>query len=185
MKTKRSLFQRIAPTLLLVLSMVLTQNCTVDVPPEDPNPPTFSFRIIGDGFDHTFTQDTNFNNITLMLRMGVTYQFTFYGNDDGGMDYMNWVAVHTGSMTVDPNLHGEWNFNDSGGATVLEWYGSPSDPVSGSIIGGTFTTQGDVTSNGTFGFTLRDYGGESGRSNRVDVQLPVFFGAHNTRIRED
>lgn len=184
MKTKRNPFKRTVRILILALVMILTQNCVVDVPPEDPDPPTFSFRIIGDGFDHTFTQDTNFNNITLMLRMGVTYEFTFIGYDEGGMDYMAWSAVHSGNMEVDPTLHGDWNFSDNIGATTLNWYGDVSNPLTGSILRGTFTTQGDVVSNGTFRFTVEDYGGESGRSNNVAEDLRVVFGAHYTRIRD-
>jgi len=120
-----------------------------------------------------------------MLRMGVTYEFTFFGYDGGGMNYMGWIAVHLGNMEVDPNLHGEWNFNDNGGATALEWHGTPSSPAAGSYIGGTFTTQGDLVTDGAFQFNAHDYGGQSGRSNTISENLGVVFGAHNTRIRED
>lgn len=185
MKTRRIFFTKSIRKSFLVLSMVFVLSCTVDVPPVDSDPPVFTFNIQGDGFDHTFSDKTNFNNITLMLRLGVTYQFTFFGADGGGMDHMSWVAVHTGNMEVDPNLHGDWNFSDVGGASALEWHGNQNDPVSGSIIGGTFTTQGDVVSDGTFRFTVRDYGGESGRRNTITEDLRVVFGAHNTRIRED
>lgn len=184
MKTRRSTIKRIVAMPFLAFLLIALQSCVVEVPPEDADPPTFSFRLIGDGFDHTFTQNTNFNNITLMLKIGVNYQFTFYGNDEGGMDYMGWYSVHSGSMEVDPELHGEWNFSELSGSTSLEWYGQPNDPLSGSIITGTFTTQGEVVSNGTFRFTVEDYGGESGRSNNVTKDLPVVFGAHQTRIRD-
>lgn len=185
MKTKRSTFKSIVSMSFLAFFVLVVQSCVVEVPPEDPDPPTFSFRVVGDGFDHTFTENTNFNNITLMLRYGVTYEFTFFGEDEGGMEYMGWLAAHLGHMEVNPNLHGEWNFSDSTGASSLEWLGNPNDPLSGSIIAGTFTTQGDVVTDGTFQFMVRDYGGESGRSNRISENLSVFFGAHTTRIRDD
>lgn len=184
MKTRRSSFKRMVPIPFLALLIVLMQNCVVDVPPEDPDPPTFSFRIIGDGFDHTFTQDTDFNNITLMLRFGVKYEFTFMGYDGGGMDHMGWYTVHSGHMEIDPTLHGDWNFYDNIGSTTLEWYGDTNNPLTGSILRGTFTTEGSTVSNGTFRFTAEDYGGESGRSNSVTEDLQVFFGAHSTRIRD-
>ncbi len=179
------MFKTIISMSFLAFLVIVIQSCVVEVPPEDPDPPTFSFRIIGDGFDHTFTQNTNFNSITLMLRVGVTYEFTFFGNDEGGMDHMGWYSVHSGSMVVDPSLHGEWNFSELTGSTSLEWHGSPNDPLSGSIITGTLTTQGNVVTNGTFRFTVEDYGGESGRSNNITEDLPVVFGAHTTRIRDN
>lgn len=184
MKTKRSPFKKIIPISFLVLLMVSMQNCVVDVPPEDVDPPEFFFRITGDGFDHVFDQNANYGSITLMLREDVTYNFSYTGLDSGGLDRIDWQALHQGRIEIEPNLTGNWEFSDTGDFGLLEWYGDPNNPLSGSAVAGSFTTTNVPGNDATFRFTATDYGGETGRANRISEDLRVYVGVHNTRIRD-
>jgi len=185
MKTSITEFRKMIQLNLLVLLVFTTQSCETEIPPEDPTPPEFSFRITGDGFDHTFNQDTNFNTFTLMLRRGVTYNYTFTGTDQGGVDYIGWYATHFDRIWVDPAVPSPWAFRHlTGSYSSVEWYGDRSNPYTGSIVTGSFRTQG-TGNDANFRFVVEDFGGEIRMPNRDSGDLSIYIGSHNTRIRNN
>lgn len=183
MKTSKNVLIKFAQLGMLILFVVCTESCDTEIPPEDPTPPEFSFQITGDGLNHTFNQNTNFNSVTLMLRRGVTYNFIFTGNDQGGMDRMAWYTYHSGRMTIETTTESPWRFrNDNPWNSTLEWNGDIHNPLTGSFATGSFTTQGSGN-DVNFRFAISDYGGETGTPNRVSEGLRVYVGAHNSRVR--
>lgn len=183
MKTKKKVLSQIARCLFVSLLAIGVLSCETDIPLEDREPPQFSFQITGDGFNHTFNQDTDFNAITLMLRRGVAYDFIFTGSDEGGMERMAWIATHQGRMSIASAVTAPWVLrNIEGQYSSVEWSGNRNDPLTGSIAAGSFRTQG-TGSGVTFRFSISDFGGERGTPNRIWKDLRVYVGAHNTRIR--
>ena len=74
---------------LVVIAFCL-QSCDTEIPPTDTDPPTFSFMITGDGFEHTFTQDDDFENFELYVKSNTNYHFLFTAADSGGLRTMEW-----------------------------------------------------------------------------------------------
>lgn len=74
-------FQMIVALSLLMIA----QACETEIPETDVDPPTFSIKITGDGFDETFDQDTDFDSFQLNLREGSEYTFLISGGDSGGL----------------------------------------------------------------------------------------------------
>ncbi len=184
MKTKRIRVQKMSKFFILALVIIGMQSCETEIPIEDDIPPKFSFRVTGDGFDHTFNQDTNFNSIRLMLRRGVTYDFVYAGSDEGGMDRIEWNAIHLGRVSIDPPTGGPWIYSHLAGSySSLHWNGDRNNPVTGSAVAGSFTTQGSGN-DATFRFTLEDFGGEVRVPNNILKDLTIYIGAHNTRIQD-
>ncbi|CAM3586214.1 hypothetical protein [Zobellia roscoffensis] len=160
-------------------------SCETEIPLEDETLPAFSFRVTGDGFDHTFDQNTNFNAITLMLRRGVTYNFTLTGSDQGGVDRISWFTYHSGRINIETGAASPWQYsNDDEWTSSLDWTGDRNNPLTGSIAVGNFTTQG-TGNDAVFRFTVSDFGGELISPNRVMEDLIIYIGAHNTRIRNN
>jgi hypothetical protein len=73
---------------LLIMAGLLFQSCETEIPSTDITPPTFNFRITGDGFSRTFTQADDFSRFQLNLKTDVNYNFTYIGSDAGGLKYM-------------------------------------------------------------------------------------------------
>ena len=70
---------------LVLLVLILVYACDVDDDANtDESLPKFSFRISGDGFSRTFTEEDDLENIQLNLKHDADYDFTFSGGDSGG-----------------------------------------------------------------------------------------------------
>lgn len=118
-----------------------------------------------------------------MLRRGVTFNFIYTGSDEGGMGHMAWYSYHSGRMAIATTAESPWIYgNDDQWNSALRWFGDRYNPLTGSVVAGSFTTQGSGNEV-NFRFALTDYGGETGSPNRVWEDLSVYVGAHRSRVR--
>lgn len=73
-----------------------------------------------------------------------------------------------------------WNVtSNSALVDVVSWNGNRNDPLTGSILTGTFRTRGNSIAL-EMTFYLTDFGGESGRSNSSSGGLNIFIDNHDT-----
>ncbi len=178
--TKNTLFKikKYSAVFLLLFSIT---SCTVDVPDSDTVPPKFSFKIIGDGFDQTFNQDTDFSSFQLNLRQGATYDFILSGSDGGGVKQIQWQYAHDYVEFTDPITSPWVQSTISPLSSVINWFGERSNPVSGSILAGTIAVEGNQISH-EFIFMVKDFGGESGDTNTIYASLNIYSANHPTEI---
>ncbi len=159
------------------------QSCETEIPPEDPTPPKFSLRIIGDGFDHTFNQDSDFGNIRLMLHRNTTYDFIFSGSDDGGVERVQWGIERNSNIQVNSRIPSPWTHTYRNPFEYIEWNGDSSNPLTGAIVGGSFKTF-DSRELITFIFNVSDFGGQGRQPNYVSKELSISTGnVHHTWIK--
>ena len=181
MKTQKRLLKKVGQFFCLAVLAIGIQSCDTDIPLEDREPPKFSFQITGDGFNHIFNQDTDFDNIQLNLRKDATYTFTISGSDTGGLRSLRWTIKGNDQIVLQDPIISPWVFRNSILMDVIQWYGDPANPVSGSFLTGNMKVAGDLGAN-LFRFTLSDYGGESGRPNYFFADLKISIGNHTTEI---
>ncbi|MBG47285.1 MAG: hypothetical protein CML05_03235 [Pseudozobellia sp.] len=169
--------------ILLALSLMMgAQACETEIPETDVDPPTFSIKITGDGFDETFYQDTNFDRFQLNLREGAEYTFLISGGDTGGLKRFE-VYFAPDYIQMNPNLGGNWARTSLSGLTdMLYWTGNASSPLTGTLLNGTFIADGDLASS-PITFYLTDFGGSEGSSNITSASLNVYSGDHATEIK--
>lgn len=188
MKTKRNVFRKMIRLSILIMAVVITQGCETEIPTTDETPPTFSFRVRGDGFDRTFNQNTNFDSFILNLRNGATYSFTLIGSDAGGVERIQWFIPTNSTSTNNLQvrlypLPSPWDYRNTGPLeSVLEWIGDRSNPLTGGAIESTFRTHRDNSSL-PLRFVVADFGGRRTSPNRILKVLTVAIGNHATRIR--
>lgn len=169
---------------LLTAAFLLT-SCEVDVPDVDREAPTFAFRITGDGFDHTFQSEDDFDSFVLHLRRDYEYDFLFSGGDSGGLKDLRWLWFDSSSRGIEIDVPAEdrpngWNVTSGG----YVWYiGDREDPRSGSIIAGTFIPRnGYLSGMMDLEFFAQDFGGQSGDQNYIEEKLKIVIGNHPTEI---
>lgn len=168
-------------TLILIL-LCLTQSCETDVPDTDNTPPEFSFQIIGDGLDHTFTQDDDFANIQLNLRHDQSYNFNYVGTDNGGVQLIRWQLPSSDYIEFNTAIPSPWTITIlSPLSRLIQWQGDSNNALTAGILTGTFEANGENVSD-TFRFLVSDFGGTSGTSNNVSKELTIYIGEHNTAI---
>ncbi len=167
---------------MLLVFVAFTQSCETEIPPEDPTPPKFSFQIHGDGFFHTFNQDTDFENIELRLKRGTTYNFTLAGSDDGGLERIQWIISNSSQIFIDVDITSPWTYtNTSTSSPTISWFGDSGNPLTGSVITGNFKTP-PSTGFSNFQFNVADFGGEGRDPNYILKRLNIYTGSHQTRI---
>ncbi|GEM_PF-1267267 len=165
---------------LLIILVSFFQSCDTEIPPTDTEPPSFSFKITGDGFDHTFTQDDDFNSFQLNLREDALYDFIYTSGDAGGLKLMQ-MQFPFDYLEFESVLNSTWTQANSGLSTVLTWSGDAASPITGNILTGNFRVNGDLIAFGVF-FDMRDYGGQSGSSNTLFKDLNILSANHTTEI---
>ena len=164
---------------LLLLVASITQSCDTEVPEVDNMPPKFSFKVTGDGFDRIFTQEDDFSNIQLNLRKGATYDFIFSGADPGGVELIQW-QLPIDYIEVTSAFPGNWTMtNVSALSKMIQWTGDFNNAITASFLTGTFTATGEIVSI-SFGFFVKDFGGESRRSNTVSRDFNINIGTEDT-----
>ncbi|GGG19564.1 hypothetical protein GCM10011344_20320 [Dokdonia pacifica] len=138
-------------------------SCETDIPEIDTTAPSFSFKITGDGFDRTFTQDDNLENIQLNLRAGTSYDFLLGGIDNGGVRQIQFQ--HTPDVTpINTPIPAPWVETNNGFSTTIRFNGDPNNAITAQLLSGTFTPMlmnEDVIAD-TFYIRVEDFGGESG-----------------------
>jgi len=172
-------FMKITFVIFIVFGL---QSCETEIPAEDITPPKFSFRVTGDGFDHTFNQDSDFDNIILKLRRDTTYDFSFSGSDEGGVETIQWELVEAGYIRIESPIAAPWTRTYVSPNEVIKWEGDSTNPFTGSIVAGSFYAPNFRTFL-KFKFTVTDFGGETGLPNEVVKELRISTGnVHHTRI---
>lgn len=154
--------------------------CETEIPDIDTEAPTFQFRIEGDGFDQTFDQDTDFASFQLNLREDASYRITYSGADAGGVKQIQWQYA-TDYVTFETSIPSPWVSSTTGLSTSLNWHGSRSNPLTGTILTATIRPNGENVSH-TFNLMVRDFGGASGMENTVLESLNLYSGDHDTEI---
>ncbi len=169
--------------LLLFLLGFFFISCETEVPEVDDTPPTFSFRVTGDGFDRTFTQDDDFANLQLNLRHDADYDIIYSGADQGGVRNIT-LRYTTDYIEFDDNPPfpaAPWTQDFSGLSAFVEWEGDRSNPLTGSILTGTFRPNGENVST-SFSFSVTDFGGENNDANTTTGELNILIGDFNTEL---
>ncbi|WP_158849444.1 hypothetical protein [Algibacter sp. L1A34] len=167
---------------LLIFLLITAQSCETDIPETDNIPPTFSFRITGDGFEYVFDQDTDYDNIQLNLKHDAEYDFIFSGSDNGGVKLIEWQLPDDDFIEFDSTVSSPWTVtNVSSINKIIKWEGNSNNPLTGNILAGTFESNGENISD-TFRFFVSDFGGESGVSNTTSKELTIYIGEHDTEI---
>lgn len=164
---------------LLFLVLITAFSCKVQIPVTDSISPTFKFKISGDGFEHTFTQDSNFDNLILNLREGTTYTFEYSAGDAGGLKFIQ-LYFPTDNFNIQGAILPQWTERTVGLTKYVEWSGDEDNPTNGQILARNFRSVGNI--NYTIRFLVRDFGGQSGPENSVFGDLNVNSGNHPTEI---
>lgn len=173
MKTSKNVFTKLIQFTILALCVVFTQSCDTEIPPEDLTPPEFLFRVTGDGFNHDFTQDSDFDDITLRLRKGVTYSYVFSAGDADGLSSASWYIKDRSKTRVERPLPSPWMFIPYHYADhSVRWEGDPTNPLTGAIIAGYFEVN-EENSHTLFSFIVADFGGESESQNIIREILNI------------
>lgn len=166
-----------------VVLFLLITSCETDIPETDTTPPTFAFKISGDGFDHTFTQDDNFDAFLLKLKADVTYDFIFSAGDAGGLKQMQWRIPTPEYFQITSEINSPWSIRDISILNrMIEWNGDASNPITGFILGGKIIPKRVNNSNtgSSFTFYIKDFGGESGNSNLISAELNLVVDNFDT-----
>ncbi len=181
MKTIKSLSDKSIRMLLVLLVGLSIIACETEIPETDVIPPEFTFQITGDGFNETFDQDTDFSSFQLNLREDATYDFILTGSDADGLQRMEWYIVKD-YIQLESEVNSPWSIIPNNPLIdVVSWNGDRSNPLTGSVLAGTFRTNGRSIALGMT-FYLTDFGGESRRSNDSSGQLNIFIDNHPTEI---
>ena len=170
--------------LFIVLLSCSIISCETDVPEIDTTPPAFSFQITGDGFDRTFTQDDDLENIQLNLKAGVNYDFILGGIDNGGVRHIQFQ--HTPDYTpITSSISSPWVVNNNGLTSTIQFTGDATNAFTAQLLPGSFTATlaGEDIVSETFYIRVEDFGGESGPPyNITEGVLQVLIGDHDTEV---
>ncbi len=183
MNTSNNIMKNLKPNgnrlLVALLTCLLAIACETEIPETDVIPPEFTFQITGDGFSETFDQDTDFSSFQLNLREDTDYDFILSGSDVDGLKRIEWYLAHD-YIELESEVISPWSVTASSALVdVVSWNGNRNNPVTGSILAGTFRTRGNSIGV-RMTFYLTDFGGESGRSNSSSGELNILIGDHDT-----
>jgi len=170
--------------ILGICIIACTMGCETDIPVTDTIAPSFSFKIMGDGFDQTFTQDDDLENIQLNLRAGVTYDFLLGGIDNGGVRQIQ--LQHTPDATpISTAIPSPWTVINNGLTVTIQLNGDSNNALTAHLLPGAFTaTLGSETIIAdSFYIRVEDFGGESGPfSNITEGILNITIANQETQL---
>lgn len=158
-------------------------SCETDIPETDTTPPKFTFNIQGDGFEHLFKSDSNYDSIQLNLKNGASYNFVYTGTDNGGVKLIQWQAPTSDYIEFESYIPDPWQDQTTGLSRIISWQGDINNPLTGNILAGEFEANGDSIIH-SFRFYVSDFGGESGDSNSTSKELVIHIGNHDTELIE-
>jgi len=184
MKNKTKINRKIAQILTLVIAVTaIFYSCETEIPDTDSVPPTFIFRISGDGFERDFNQDTDFESFQLNLRTGVEYDFAYSVGDDGGLKNAFWYYNSELVEFITP-IPTDWKVLPSGLGSVLAWQGDSANPLTGTILAGTFKINNkyDGLLVHNFQFWVQDFGGATDMTNDAIGYLNIATDNHPTAV---
>jgi len=170
---------------VIILALLLSA-CSTTIPETDDTSPRFSFQIRGDGFSHTFDQDTDFSNFQLNLKDGAVYNFTLTGADDGGVSLIRWQFAGD-YLTFQEPVESPWVVTDITELTKnVEFMGDRSGPLTANVLTGRIQIKGnrigDPLTSVAYNFWVRDFGGQSGSVNTFSGELNILIDDHETEI---
>lgn len=155
--------RNITLSFIILLIAATNMSCETDVPETDTTPPTFSLQITGDGFDRTFSQDDDLNNIQLNLKAGASYDFILGGIDNGGVRRVEFQ--HTPDYTpISTTIPSHWTVTNTGLSASIRCNGDINNALTAQLLAGSFTatlTSEDIVTE-TFYIRVEDFGGASG-----------------------
>ena len=163
-------------------------SCEVDDVPEIDNvPPVFSLKITGNGFDRTFTQEDNFEGLQLNLRSNTSYEYILTGGDQGGVRTISFQFSNE-TIQLESVIPDNWEVNDNGFSTTIQFSGDRDNPISGNILSGSFFTTGQFTGSNflsdSFRLEVSDFGGAEGTTrNTTQAELNILIGEHETEVQ--
>ena len=171
--------------MLLAITMILVIACEADDSGTEDTAPRFSFRISGDGFSRTFTQEDALENLQLNLKHDADYDFIFSGGDaQGAMRIqMQYPTNHIEFITQDefPPAPWEQSFASDFLSAVLFWEGDINNPITGNILNGTLRPNGEFVATELY-FRVEGFEDASTSSNLVEGTLQIFIGDHSTEV---
>ena len=153
-------------TMLIMIAFVF-QSCETEIPDKDTEPPKITFIIKGPDIDKTFTFDEGeFNNLS--LTDGATYDFIYSVGDTGGLEEMS-IGFDPAIMNIITDIPSPWtnstvDLGDANLSSVYSWSGDRNNPITGNILNGSFTVNGDDEVFLLF-LQAKDFGGDSLESN--------------------
>lgn len=178
----------VAFSILLIMG-IFNLSCETDIPETDITPPTFGFKITGDGFDHTFTQAEDFDNIVLYVKNNTTYNFVFSAGDDGGLRTMEWDIDPNSLFELLTPIDDPWVIvpNAFSEQTWIRWTDTTSaNAQTGQLLVGEFRFPVTIENNESytlfFLFNAADFGGQNGTSNSVQKRLKIIITDQQTAI---
>lgn len=173
--------------LCLICMNLALAGCKTTIPATDTIPPEFTFQIRGDGFSHTFDQDTDFADIQLNLRNNTPYNFTLTGSDEGGVKQIRWQYAGDNLEFEDP-IELPWRVRDISFLTrIVEFNGDRDEPRTGGVLSGRFRVREVPNTTATsvaYKFWVRDFGGQDGATNTTFSELTILIDDHETEIIE-
>lgn len=171
--------------IVILISSFLFQSCETEIPETDTIPPEFTFKITGDGFEHTFSSDDDFNNIQLNLKADAEYDFIYAGSDNGGVKMIRWQVPGSEYIEFTSGISSPWTLRTlSPLSRMIEWEGNQNNPITGNVLTGRFRAEGELASE-TFRFYVSDFGGESGSLNTVSEVLDILIADHQTELESN
>ena len=174
---------------IIILFIFTTLSCETDIPETDTTPPTFSFKISGDGFERTFTQDDDFDSFELYLKNNTSYNFLFTAGDSGGLRIMEWDIEPKSLIEFLEPIEAPWVIvpNSFSEAMRIRWTETDRDNAkTGQLLSGNFRCpvelQNQQMYNMNFLFTAGDFGGTSGPSNTISKRLRIIISNQDTGV---
>jgi hypothetical protein len=126
----------------------LIGGCKTVVPERDSVSPTFLLRIQNrEGFLMDIPNTFDFDNTTLYLERGKTYQIVYTGGDNGGLEFLSWRFSSDGAFRVRNSFAGSCtieNFNSDELRILCQ--GDRNDPRTGLVITADLEVYGLTTS---------------------------------------
>ncbi len=184
MKTTKTAFKKLIKFLFMGLVVIGIQSCETEIPPEDLTPPEFSFQVHGDGFYHVFDQDSDYDDITLRLKSGATYEFIFSAGDQGGLASATWGRSDVWKTRITKRMQPPWSdyYGHNSIYGSIKWEGDSSSPVTGAIVTGFFEVRDEGYDTTSFSFHVSDFGGEGAMPNYIRKSLSIQISDSPTRI---
>jgi len=170
---------------ILILLLLVIFSCETEIPETDTIDPTFSLHLKSASFEHTFTQDDDFDNIILRLKDDEGYQFSLTSVDDGGVRIVHWQVPGDDHIHFDNAIVNPWTIRDiSSASRMIEFLGDRNDPYGAAIINGKFRAKGNQAFV-IFGIFVSDFGGESANYNSTSIDLNIAIGPWEAEVISD
>ena len=165
--------------LMLLFLAVNLASCATRIPETDSTPPEITFKIEGDGFNRTFTDSENLENLQVNLNNTSRFRFTLTGSDQGGLQILGFTFPKD-YVQITTELPEGWETISGTITDTFVWRGNSSSPTTGTILTGFFEVSG-ITSF-TFDLSAEDFGGSARTSNRTAMRINCLAQSGATEV---